>query len=104
VPIGRNARMRLAQKRFVRRFSLFDQMIADVRPFISSRSKSAKRRHVIVVPKAAYEIACEAANRPSWIGVPLAGLAARLTGRILQRNRLDLCSGRLIDEGPSAIP
>ena len=41
---------------------------------------------LFLIEKAAYEIAYEAANRPSWIGVPLAGLA-RLAGRILQRNR-----------------
>jgi maltose alpha-D-glucosyltransferase / alpha-amylase len=35
-----------------------------------------------LIEKAAYEIAYEAANRPGWIGVPLAGLAA-LTARVL---------------------
>ena len=40
---------------------------------------------LFLIEKAAYEIAYEAANRPSWIGVPLAGLA-RLAGRILQRH------------------
>jgi maltose alpha-D-glucosyltransferase / alpha-amylase len=38
-----------------------------------------------LIEKAAYEIAYEAANRPSWIGVPLAGLAA-LTTRILNKD------------------
>jgi maltose alpha-D-glucosyltransferase/alpha-amylase len=33
--------------------------------------------------KAAYEIAYEAANRPAWIGLPLAGLA-RIAGRLLK--------------------
>jgi maltose alpha-D-glucosyltransferase/alpha-amylase len=33
---------------------------------------------LFLIEKAAYEIAYEAANRPTWIGVPLAGLA-RLT-------------------------
>jgi maltose alpha-D-glucosyltransferase/alpha-amylase len=37
---------------------------------------------LFLVEKAAYEIAYEAANRPSWIGVPLTGLA-RLTTRLL---------------------
>jgi maltose alpha-D-glucosyltransferase/alpha-amylase len=37
---------------------------------------------LFLVEKAAYEIGYEAANRPSWIGVPLAGLAALAT-RIL---------------------
>ena len=38
---------------------------------------------LFLIEKAAYEIAYEAGNRPSWIGVPLAGLA-RLAGRILK--------------------
>jgi maltose alpha-D-glucosyltransferase/alpha-amylase len=33
-----------------------------------------------LIEKAAYEIAHEAAHRPTWIGVPVAGLA-RLTGK-----------------------
>jgi maltose alpha-D-glucosyltransferase/alpha-amylase len=37
---------------------------------------------LFLIEKAAYEIAYEAANRPSWIGVPLAGLAMLAT-RIL---------------------
>ena len=40
---------------------------------------------LFLIEKAAYEIAYEAVNRPSWIGVPLAGLA-RLMGRILRRH------------------
>jgi maltose alpha-D-glucosyltransferase/alpha-amylase len=39
---------------------------------------------LFLVEKAAYEIAYEAANRPTWIGVPLAGMA-RLTMRILDK-------------------
>ena len=33
-----------------------------------------------MIEKAAYEVAYEAANRPTWIGVPIAGLtlAARI--------------------------
>jgi maltose alpha-D-glucosyltransferase/alpha-amylase len=34
---------------------------------------------LFLLEKAAYEIAYEAANRPTWIGVPLAGLAALAT-------------------------
>jgi maltose alpha-D-glucosyltransferase/alpha-amylase len=37
---------------------------------------------LFLVEKAAYEIAYEAANRPTWIGVPLAGLA-RLVSRMV---------------------
>jgi maltose alpha-D-glucosyltransferase / alpha-amylase len=39
---------------------------------------------LFLIEKAAYEIAYEAANRPTWIGVPLAGLSA-LTTRILEK-------------------
>jgi maltose alpha-D-glucosyltransferase/alpha-amylase len=38
---------------------------------------------LFVLEKAAYEIAYEAANRPDWIGVPIAGLA-RAAERLLQ--------------------
>jgi maltose alpha-D-glucosyltransferase / alpha-amylase len=40
---------------------------------------------LFLIEKAVYEIAYEAANRPTWIGVPLAGLAG-LTKRILEKN------------------
>jgi maltose alpha-D-glucosyltransferase/alpha-amylase len=39
---------------------------------------------LFLIEKAAYEIAYESANRPSWIGVPLAGLL-RLTDRLLDK-------------------
>jgi len=39
---------------------------------------------LFLIEKAAYEIAYEAANRPTWIGVPIAGLA-RLATRILDK-------------------
>ena len=39
---------------------------------------------LFLIEKAAYEIAYEAANRPTWIGVPVAGLA-RLAMRILDK-------------------
>jgi maltose alpha-D-glucosyltransferase/alpha-amylase len=34
---------------------------------------------LFLIEKAAYEISYEAANRPTWIGVPLAGLTRLLT-------------------------
>jgi maltose alpha-D-glucosyltransferase/alpha-amylase len=40
---------------------------------------------LFVLEKAAYEIAYEAANRPDWIGVPIAGLG-RAAERLLQDN------------------
>jgi maltose alpha-D-glucosyltransferase/alpha-amylase len=48
-----------------------------------SRNSAAARNllDLFLIEKAAYEIAYEAAHRPTWIGVPVAGLA-RLTSRI----------------------
>jgi maltose alpha-D-glucosyltransferase/alpha-amylase len=40
--------------------------------------------NLFLIEKAAYEIAYEAAHRPTWIGVPVAGLA-RLTTRIVEK-------------------
>jgi maltose alpha-D-glucosyltransferase/alpha-amylase len=37
-----------------------------------------------LIEKAAYEITYEVANRPTWIGVPLAGMA-RLVARITEK-------------------
>ena len=42
---------------------------------------------LFLIEKAAYEIAYEAANRPTWIDVPLRGLA-RLRGSLLDERRL----------------
>ncbi|MGH6673692.1 MAG: maltose alpha-D-glucosyltransferase [Xanthobacteraceae bacterium] len=42
---------------------------------------------LFLIEKAAYEIAYEAANRPNWIAVPLAGLS-RLLSRILEKEAL----------------
>ena len=39
---------------------------------------------LFLIEKAAYEIGYEAANRPSWLPVPLAGLS-RLAQRVLDR-------------------
>ena len=43
---------------------------------------------LFLVQKAAYEITYEAANRPSWIGIPLQGLLG-LAERLLQPVRED---------------
>jgi maltose alpha-D-glucosyltransferase/alpha-amylase len=40
---------------------------------------------LFLIEKAAYEVAYEAANRPTWIGVPLAGMAA-LVARVIESN------------------
>jgi maltose alpha-D-glucosyltransferase / alpha-amylase len=48
----------------------------------ASRNSAAAHNllNLFLIEKAAYEIAYEAAHRPTWIGVPVAGLA-RLTMR-----------------------
>jgi maltose alpha-D-glucosyltransferase / alpha-amylase len=38
-----------------------------------------------LIEKAAYEVGYEAANRPTWIGVPLAGLSSLVT-RIIEND------------------
>ena len=40
---------------------------------------------LFLIEKAAYELAYEAANRPTWIGVPLAGLSS-LVARIIEKD------------------
>ena len=40
---------------------------------------------LFLIEKAAYEVAYEAANRPTWIGVPLAGLSS-LVARIVEKD------------------
>jgi maltose alpha-D-glucosyltransferase/alpha-amylase len=47
---------------------------------------------LFLIEKAAYEIVYEAAHRPTWIGVPIAGLA-RLTMRIAGKNMGDQNGG-----------
>ena len=41
---------------------------------------------LFLLEKAAYEVRYEAANRPTWIGIPLAGLE-RVSVRLLQESR-----------------
>ncbi len=44
---------------------------------------------LFLLEKAAYEVRYEAANRPAWIGIPLAGLA-RVSARILKEGQADV--------------
>jgi maltose alpha-D-glucosyltransferase / alpha-amylase len=53
----------------------------------SGSSSGAAARALLdlfLIEKAAYEITYEVANRPTWIGVPLAGMA-RLVARITEK-------------------
>ena len=59
---------------------------AFLRGYCEAAGSEIKQEHklleLFLIDKAAYEIAYEANNRPTWIGVPLAGLR-RLAGRVL---------------------
>jgi maltose alpha-D-glucosyltransferase / alpha-amylase len=59
---------------------------AFLRGYREAAGSEIKQEHklleLFLIDKAAYEIAYEANNRPTWIGVPLAGLW-RLAGRVL---------------------
>jgi len=55
---------------------------------VSAGAQEQALLDLFLIEKAAYEIAYEAANRPTWIGVPLAGLA-RLTEPIVEKRLLD---------------
>ena len=50
---------------------------------ITDEAGEQKLLDLFLVEKAAYEVAYEAANRPTWIEVPLRGLA-RLTDQLLE--------------------
>ena len=41
---------------------------------------------LFLLEKAAYEVAYESANRPTWIGVPPAGLTSHLAKRIIDKD------------------
>jgi len=51
---------------------------------LSSGAGTRALLDLFLIEKAAYEITYEAANRPTWIGVPLAGMA-RLVARITEK-------------------
>ena len=44
--------------------------------WVSDRKQERALLDLFLLEKAAYEIRYEVANRPAWIGIPLAGLAA----------------------------
>ena len=61
----------------------YRQVHRDAERSWASETAAAALLDLFLVQKAAYEICYEAANRVTWIGVPLRGLAeiaARLTG------------------------
>jgi maltose alpha-D-glucosyltransferase/alpha-amylase len=44
---------------------------------------------LFLLEKASYEIRYEAANRPAWIGIPLAGVA-RIASRLLAQGQANV--------------
>ncbi len=55
------------------------------RPWVDKQAEQTLL-DLFLLEKAAYEIRYEAANRPAWIGIPLAGLA-RVSARFLEESR-----------------
>ncbi|KIG08557.1 trehalose synthase [Caballeronia concitans] len=73
-------RMRaFAEDRFLRQYK---QAVAASPETIASESVFTALLDLFLIEKAAYEIRYEAANRPTWIGLPLRGLAS-LASRLL---------------------
>ena len=73
-PIEEEKRNRVIEEFRTRAAHAFLKEYWTVRGTGRSASERALLR-LFLIEKAAYEIAYEAANRPAWIGVPLAGLA-----------------------------
>jgi maltose alpha-D-glucosyltransferase/alpha-amylase len=83
VPLSEEQRNQLLSKFRSRSSSVFIDAYCEatgVRPVAAERALL----NLFLIEKAAYEISYEAANRPSWIGVPLAGLA-RLATRVTEK-------------------
>jgi maltose alpha-D-glucosyltransferase/alpha-amylase len=82
-PVDENQRDRLIAEFRTRATGTFLREYWAARGVIAGAQERALLE-LFLIEKAAYEIHYEAANRPTWIGVPLAGLS-RLTERILDK-------------------
>jgi maltose alpha-D-glucosyltransferase / alpha-amylase len=82
-PVDENQRNRLIAEFRARATRAFLKEYGTARGVIAGAQERALLE-LFLIEKAAYEIHYEAANRPTWIGVPLAGLL-RLTERILEK-------------------
>jgi len=82
-PVDENQRNRLIAEFRTRATRAFLREYWAARGVIAGAQERALLE-LFLIEKAAYEIHYEAANRPTWIGVPLAGLS-RLTERILDK-------------------
>jgi maltose alpha-D-glucosyltransferase / alpha-amylase len=80
LPLSEEQRDRLLSKFRARASSVFIDTYCEA---TGTRPSATERAllNLFLIEKAAYEVNYEAANRPSWIGVPLAGLV-RMAGRL----------------------
>ena len=76
VPIDEDARDRAHRPISRARFASFSARLLGSESVCARHGRSARLLDLFLIEKAAYEIAYEAANRPTWLGVPLAGLSA----------------------------
>jgi len=83
LPLSEEQRDKLLAKFRARSSSVFIDAYCDVLAIRPSATERALL-NLFLIEKAAYEVTYEAANRPSWIGVPLAGLV-RLAGRLSEK-------------------
>lgn len=75
------ARSRAWHDDAVRAFqSAYDEAIAQSAPHAMEPALAQALRAAFMVQKAAYELRYELANRPAWVGLPLAGLIGLLGG------------------------
>ena len=79
----RQALLRLFQDEAAASFlSAYRAVLADAEPRWISADAEAPLLDLFLLEKAAYEVRYEAANRPTWLPIPLAGLRA-IAGRLL---------------------
>lgn len=76
-----NARARQWHDEAVRAFQTgYDDAIAQSAPHAMDPALAQALRDAFILQKAAYELRYELANRPKWVGLPLAGLIGLLAG------------------------
>ncbi len=66
--------------------SYFEVEVNSPRRWIASEAEATNMLDLFLLEKSAYEICYEAANRPTWIGIPLRGFA-QITARLLQQTQ-----------------
>jgi maltose alpha-D-glucosyltransferase/alpha-amylase len=83
VPLSEEQRDRLLSNFRSRSSTMFINAYCEA---VDARPSAAERSllNLFLIEKAAYKVNYEAANRPSWIGVPLAGLLC-LAGRLSEK-------------------